>query len=88
MATWTARLETFASSPSGESLLAGVGYYDAADTGFTTVLASKQFSFPLEMTQASMVAQVRATGRVMRAGQDAAAAFLVANPIGTTISVT
>lgn len=88
MATWTARLDDISPVTGGEGLQVSVTYYDATDTLFTTVLYAKAFVFPLDATTASMAAQIRATGRTARTGRDTAAALLVANPIGTTITVT
>jgi hypothetical protein len=87
-ATWTARLE---SAPrvdfdSGNIILS-VGFYDAADSTFSTKLYEKNFAIVPPFVVADVVAAIRAEGQRVRSLQDALAAVSAQISVGKMLSI-
>lgn len=82
---WTAKITSITNAGNGEAITVTVNYYDAADTGLTTVLAIKNFGANANTPSADLRAAIVNFGQAERNVQ-----AKVANAqalVGTTVNV-
>jgi len=84
-AAWTARIDAVTDAGDFEHAQIAVSYFDALDTGFTTVLWQHTFPFEFTASQSEVVAAIKKLGQEARNVQSVVAGLQL--QVGSTIAV-